>query len=135
MRFFRSAIVGVFLAIAGFVLTFALAPFFGSAVLAYVAPAGMLVPVIGPLIPSKVVYWLVPDGGAPAGALLVGVCALFFLDYCVWSGTFCLGLAQTRGDRFKVPYYRSVVIPWRDSQPRAGFRGPSTPRLLRGAKQ
>ena len=78
MRFFRSAIVGVFLAIAGFVLTFALAPFFGSAVLAYVAPAGMLVPVIGPLIPSKVVYWLVPDGGAPAGALLVGVCALFF---------------------------------------------------------
>jgi hypothetical protein len=78
MRFFRSAIVGMLLAIAGFVLAFALEPLFGSAVMVYVAPAGMLVPVIGPLIPSKLLYWLVPDGGAPAGALLVGGCALFF---------------------------------------------------------
>ncbi len=77
MRLLRSAIVGVLFAIAGFVVAFALARFFNSAVLLYVAPAGMLLPVIGPLI-SKVMYRLVPDGGAMAGALLVGVCALFF---------------------------------------------------------
>ena len=78
MRFFKSAMVGVSFAIAGLVLAFALAPFLGGAVMVYVAPAGMLVPVIGPLIPSKVLYWLVPDGGAPAGVLLIGVCALIF---------------------------------------------------------
>ena len=78
MRFFRSVIAGMLFAIACFVLAFALAPFFGSAIMLYLAPAGVLVPVIGPLIPSKALYWLVPDGGTLAGALLVGGCALFF---------------------------------------------------------
>jgi hypothetical protein len=78
MRFFRSAVVGVFLAIAGFVLAFALAPFFDVVVRVYLAPAGLLLPVVGPLISSKAVYWLVADGGATAGVLMVGVCALFF---------------------------------------------------------
>jgi hypothetical protein len=77
MRFFKSAMVGVFLAVAGFVLAFALGPFF-DAVRVYLAPAGLLLPVIGPLIPSSVVYRFVPDGGAPAGVLLIGICALLF---------------------------------------------------------
>jgi hypothetical protein len=70
--------VGFFFAIAGFVLAFALAPFFDVAVRVYLAPAGLLLPVIGSLISSKLVYRFVPEGGATAGGLLVGVCALFF---------------------------------------------------------
>src|ERR1700693_3857199 len=100
MRFFRSAVVGVFFAIAGFVLAFALAPFFDVVVRVYLAPAGLLLPVVGPLISSKAVYWLVPDGGATAGVLYGRRLCTLFLDYCIWSRTFCLGLAQTRGDRF-----------------------------------
>ena len=75
--FFKSAAVGIVAAIALGVLAFALAPFF-DAVVAYIMPAGLLVPVIAPLIPSTVVYWLVPGGGAPAGLLLILVCALLF---------------------------------------------------------
>jgi len=77
MRFFRSAVIGAVLAIAGFALAFALAPFF-AAVILYITPAAILVPVIGSLIPSKVVYWLVPDDGASAGLLLIMISAFFF---------------------------------------------------------
>ena len=77
MRFFRSAVIGAALAIAGFALAFALAPFF-DAVILYITPAAILVPVIGSLIPSKVVYWLIPDGGGPAGVLLIMISAFFF---------------------------------------------------------
>jgi hypothetical protein len=77
-RILRSTIIGLVFAILGFVVTFALARFFDTAFLAYVAPAGILVRLIGPLIPWKAVYWLVPDGGASAGVLLIGVSALFF---------------------------------------------------------
>ena len=77
MRFFRSVVIGAVLAIAGFALAFALAPFF-DAVILYITPAAILVPVIGSLIPSKVVYWLVPDGGGPAGLLLIMISAFFF---------------------------------------------------------
>ena len=82
MRFFRSAFVGAVLAIVAFVLAFALAPFF-DAVILYITPAAILVPVIGPLIPSKVADWLVPDGGAPAGVLLIMICA-----FCFWTIVF-----------------------------------------------
>jgi hypothetical protein len=62
MRVSRSAVVGVFIAIVGFLLAFGLAPFFDTAVLVYVTPAaGILLPVIGPLIPARLAYWLVPD--------------------------------------------------------------------------
>jgi len=65
MRFFRSAVIGAVLAVAGFAIL-------------YITPAAILVPVIGSLIPSKVVYWLVPDGGGPAGLLLIMISAFFF---------------------------------------------------------
>jgi len=77
MRFFRSAVIGAVLAVAGFALAFALAPFF-DAVILYIPPAAILVPVIGSLIPPKVGYWLVPNGGGPAGLLLIMISAFFF---------------------------------------------------------
>ena len=83
--FFRSAAVGIVAAIALGILAFALAPFF-DAVGVYITPAGLLVQVIGPLIPSTVVYWLVPGGGAPAGLLLILVCTLLFWTI-VFGGT------------------------------------------------
>jgi hypothetical protein len=62
--FFKSA------AIAIGALAFALAPFF-DAVGVYIVPAGLLLPVIGRLIPSKMAYWLSPDGGPAAGVFLI----------------------------------------------------------------
>lgn len=75
--FFKSFIIGMVSAIAVEILAFALAPFF-DAVGVYTMPSGLLIPVIGRLIPSKVIYWLIPDGGAAAGVLLILVCTLLF---------------------------------------------------------
>ena len=77
MRFFRSAGIGMLLAIAVGVLAFALSPFF-DAVGLYATPARILLPVVGPLIPSTTLYRLFPDGGAPAGLFLILRCAILF---------------------------------------------------------
>jgi hypothetical protein len=82
MRFFKSAIVGMLLALAVGALAFALAPFF-DAVGLYITPAKILAPIVGPLIPSTVIYRLVPDGGAPAGILLILICTV-----CFWTIVF-----------------------------------------------
>jgi predicted cobalt transporter CbtA len=52
----------------------------------FFAPAGLFLPMVGRLVPSRVIYALVPDGGAPAGALLVVASSLVFwllLGVCV----------------------------------------------------
>jgi hypothetical protein len=85
----RSAIVGLTAAIAMGIVAFALAPFF-DAVGLYSAPAGRLLPVVGPII-LPVVDWLLPDSGAPAGVMLILICAisfwtmLFALAHYAWS--------------------------------------------------
>jgi hypothetical protein len=58
-------------------LTFALGRFFDAFGI-YLAPAGKVIVVVGPIIPDSVVYWLIPNGGAPAGVLLVVISAMFF---------------------------------------------------------
>src|SRR5262245_41531983 len=57
----------------------------------YISPSRFLLPVIGPLVPSALVDRLVPEGGAPAGVLLIVICAalfwaiIFALLYFVWT--------------------------------------------------
>ena len=58
--------VGIFAAIIVGALSFA-----ADAVDAYIAPARLVVPIVGPLIPSSLVYRLIPDGNAPAGVMLI----------------------------------------------------------------
>jgi hypothetical protein len=61
-----SLCVGIFAAIIVGAPSFA-----ADAVDAYIAPARLVVPIVGPLIPSSLVYQLIPDGGAPAGVMLI----------------------------------------------------------------
>jgi len=75
--FFRSFGVGIIAAVALGVLAFAVAPFF-DAVGLYLVPAKLIVPVLGPVIPSMLPYWLVGDGGAAAGVFLILVSAVLF---------------------------------------------------------
>jgi hypothetical protein len=95
-----SAVVGLMVAIGVGVVAFVLGMFLpnaqGSRFLdpfgIYLWPAGILAPVIGPLLLStKLVYWLVPDGGAPAGVFLIVLSSLLFwailfgVAYFAWS--------------------------------------------------
>jgi hypothetical protein len=52
MRFFISGVVGMLLALAVGAIALALAPFI-DAVGFYIAPAKILAPIIGPLLPSS----------------------------------------------------------------------------------
>jgi len=71
--FVAGATLAVSLAFLGFVV------FPGSSLTeAFLAPAGILLPVLGRLVPQAVTYALVPSGGAPAGVLLILVSALAF---------------------------------------------------------
>lgn len=85
-----SAVVGLAMAIATGFVSFALSPFFDAVGGAYILPAQMLIPLIEPLIPTTLVYWVVPDGGAPAGMLLIVFCVVLFWTlafgvlYLVW---------------------------------------------------
>jgi hypothetical protein len=74
---FRSVAIGVVGAVASGALAFAAAPLF-DAVGMYLTPARLFLPAMVRFIPSKLVYWLVPDGGAPAGVLLILVSAALF---------------------------------------------------------
>ena len=58
-----SAVVGILAAIALGGLAFAAAPHF-DAVGVYFAPARLTIFVVEPLIPSRLMYWLVPDGAS-----------------------------------------------------------------------
>ena len=81
--FFKSAGVGILFAIALGVLAFSAAPFF-DAVGMYFAPARLIAPVMMPIIPSRLIYWLVPDGGPPAAILLILVSATSFWSVLFW---------------------------------------------------
>jgi len=95
-RLFKSALVGALSAIAACVLAFALAPWF-DAVRLFITPAAILVPIIGPMLPSTALYSLVPDGGAPAGVLLILSSALLF--WALIFGTAYFTLASVIGRR------------------------------------
>jgi hypothetical protein len=90
----RSVAVGMFAAVAIGALAFALAPFF-DAVGVYILPAGLLLPFIGRVIPSKTGYWLTPDGGPAVGVLFIFVCTLLFWTI-VFGGTYFVSATLLR---------------------------------------
>jgi hypothetical protein len=83
LRVLKSTFVGALLAIALGVLAYAVPIFY--AVGFYAAPSQLLIPIIGSLVPSSLVYRVVPEGGAPAGVLLILTSALIF-----WTLTFAV---------------------------------------------
>jgi hypothetical protein len=79
---FTSLCVGIFAAIIVGALSFA-----ADAVDAYIAPARLVVPIVGPLIPPSLVSRLIPDGGAPAGVMLILGSAILFVQHSTISST------------------------------------------------
>lgn len=94
--FFSSVGVGIIAALALGAVAFALSPFF-DAVGVYIMPARLMVPVLGPVVPSRLTYWLVPDGGAAAGVLLIIASAILFWTIC--SGALYFAWATSRHRR------------------------------------
>ena len=92
MLLLRSFGIGIMAAIALAALSFGVASFLGiDAVGVYIAPARLVLPVLGRMVPSGWAYALVPGGGPAAGVLLILVSAvlswtLFFgATYFVWA--------------------------------------------------
>jgi hypothetical protein len=70
------AFIGLCLSAAiGALVLFALPPGLASTV--YLWPGTYIAPVLGKITPTSFLYWLVPDGGAPAYLLLIAIGALF----------------------------------------------------------
>ena len=93
--FLTSVGVGISAAIALGALAFAAAPFFDAVVL-YLAPARLMVPVLGPVIPSRLAYWLMPDGGAAAGLMLILVSAILSWTICFGGIYFAWATSKRR---------------------------------------
>jgi len=76
IRTLRSGFGGILISVALAALSYAvpLLDAFGI----YISPGRYLLPAIEPLVPSTLIYRLVPEGGAHAGVLLVVTCALLF---------------------------------------------------------
>ena len=94
MRLFKSAIVGASLAITFGVLAYEVAPWI-DAVSVYAIPGEMF---LG-LIPSKMVYWLVPEGGPLAAALSVPFAAGFWTVLLAGAHFGCISLKTRRNCR------------------------------------
>ena len=80
------------IAIALGVFAFTLAPIFDF----YIAPSQLLIPVIEPLIPASLVYKVVPEGGAPAGVLLILISAIIFWTLAFGVTHFIIGSIRRR---------------------------------------
>lgn len=82
LKLFLSSVgVGIIAAVALGAVAFALSPFF-DAVGLYIMPARLMVPVLGPIVPSRLTYWLAADGGAAAGVLLIIASVILFWTVC-----------------------------------------------------
>ena len=99
LRLLRSAAVGLVGAAGLGVLAFALARWF-DAVRIYILPVWIVGPLVGPLIPTRIVYWLVPEGGAPAGLLFIMFCALLF--WAVLFGGIHFAWSSVKRRRFRM---------------------------------
>ena len=93
--FFSSVGVGIITAVALGAVAFALSPFF-DAVGVYIMPARLMVPVLGSIVPSRLTYWLVPDGGAAAGVLLIISSAILFWTICFGALYFAWATSKHR---------------------------------------
>ena len=60
----------------------------------YLWPGAKLAPLLSEVVPSTVMYWLVPEGGAPAYLLLVLVASFFS-----WAALLALLSSIARGRR------------------------------------
>ena len=71
----RGLVVGCACAVSLGVLAFVVFP--GSVLTGlFMAPAIPLVPILGPLVPGRLMDHLIPGGGAPAGVMLIVTSAL-----------------------------------------------------------
>jgi hypothetical protein len=91
----RSACFGIVAAIALGAVAFAAAPLFDG-VAVFSAPARLVVPIIGPVIPSRLIYWLIPEGGAPAGILLILIAAVLFWSTLFGATYFAFAISKRR---------------------------------------
>lgn len=96
MRVLKSVFVGVLAAIIASVLAYLLGQSSNIFVEFFIAPAQLLLPIIGSVIPTRLVYSLTPDGGALAGVLLVVACAFLFWSV-VFGGIHFFGLGVGEG--------------------------------------
>lgn len=92
-----SASVGAVGATALGAIALALSHLFHAASFYYMTPGIVLVPVVGSIIPSRLMDWLVPDGGPAAGIALMLGCALIFWTVCF--GTIYFAWARSRRKR------------------------------------
>jgi hypothetical protein len=74
---FKTLATGALLAVIVGVLVFVVASR-THVVTAYLLPGVAIAFVLSPVIPTKVVYWLDPEGGPPAFLMLAMTCAFLF---------------------------------------------------------
>ena len=98
MLVLRSIAIGVLAAIALAVLSFGAASLFHlDAVSLYIAPAKLVLPLLGGILPSGWVYAVVPSGGPAAGVLLILVSAI--LSWTLFFGAIYFAWAASRRKR------------------------------------
>jgi hypothetical protein len=94
-RLLKSVLVGTLSAVAACVLALASAPWFDT-IGFFTTPAAILLPVIGPIMPSTAIYSLIPEGGAPAAVLVILSCALLFWAVIFGAAYFTLASVIAR---------------------------------------
>src|SRR6185437_4930110 len=83
MRFLKSGAVGAILSLCLGAITFFF-PFFDAFRL-YAAPAQLLMPLVGTIIPDRLLHRIFPNAGPPAGVFLITVCAVLFWTVALGS--------------------------------------------------
>jgi ABC-type tungstate transport system substrate-binding protein len=68
---------------------------------AYFWPGTHIAPVLGKTTPTAVMYWLVPEGGAPSYLLLVATGALFSWAVLFTAAAFVIGCRVQLNHSFK----------------------------------
>ena len=98
MLVLRSIAIGVLAAIALAVLSFGAASLFHlDAVSLYIAPANLVLPLLGGILPSGWAYAVVPSGGPAAGVLLIVVSSI--LSWTLFFGAIYFAWAASRRKR------------------------------------
>ncbi len=82
--FLKSVLFGIVIALLLFVVAYILLPQTWITQ-AYLSPGLILGTIFLPVIPTKLVYWLVPEGGGPAFVLIgfVGAVLFWFLLFAI----------------------------------------------------
>jgi hypothetical protein len=92
---FKSLGVGILGSIALGGLSFGAASVF-DAVSVYIAPARLIIPITVTAFPPRLMDWLIPDGGPPAGIFLILVSAVLFWSILIGAIYFAWGISKPR---------------------------------------